>query len=212
MPTGKAPQNVTASSILAMVNSQPIELVGNRIRLTPLSEIHLPALWEAGHHPEIWQLAMNIMENEQDMERYVRIALREQAEGRALPFATTLLETGEIIGSTRFGNIEPAHKRVEIGWTWITPSYQRSFVNTEAKYLMLSHAFDIWDVNRVELKTDVLNTKSRNAMLRIGAKEEAVLRHHVIRENGTVRDNIFCSILKSEWPDVKQNLEEMMRK
>lgn len=212
MPTGKALQNVTASSILAMVNSQPIELVGNRIRLTPLSEIHLPALWKAGHHPEIWQIAMNIMESEQDMERYVRIALQEQAEGRALPFATTLLETGEIIGSTRFGNIEAAHKRVEIGWTWITPSYQRTFVNTEAKYLMLTHAFETWDVNRVELKTDVLNTKSRNAMLRIGAKEEAVLRHHVIRENGTVRDNIFYSILKSEWPEVKQNLEEMMRK
>lgn len=212
MPTGKALQNVTASSILVMVNSQPIELVGNRIRLTPLSEIHLPALWKAGHHPEIWQIAMNIMESEQDMERYVRIALQEQAEGRALPFATTLLETGEIIGSTRFGNIEAAHKRVEIGWTWITPSYQRTFVNTEAKYLMLTHAFETWDVNRVELKTDVLNTKSRNAMLRIGAKEEAVLRHHVIRENGTVRDNIFYSILKSEWPEVKQNLEEMMRK
>jgi RimJ/RimL family protein N-acetyltransferase len=134
-----------------------------------------------------------------------------QAEGTALPFATALNETAEIIGSTRFGNIEPMHKRVEIGWTWIVPKYQRSFVNTEAKFLMLSHAFEVWGVNRVEFKTDVLNERSRRALLRIGAKEEGVMRRHMIRANGVIRDSVYYSIIADEWPEVKGRLEEMLK-
>lgn len=196
---------------LSMQFTSP-ELIGPRVVLVPMTKAHVEPLWVAGNQPEIWELAMNRMESERDMERYVFAALNEASAGTAWPYVTTLRDSGRVIGTTRFGNITPEHKRVEIGWTWITPEYQRTFVNTEAKYLMLTHAFETWGVNRVELKTDVLNEKSRNAMVRIGAKPEGILRQHVIRENGVVRDNIFFAIIKEEWPQVKENLEAMLKR
>jgi RimJ/RimL family protein N-acetyltransferase len=116
--------------------------------------------------------------------------------------------SGKAIGSTRFGNIDVINKRAEIGWTWITPQFQRTFVNTEAKYLMLKHAFEVWECNRVEFKTDALNEKSRNAILRIGAKQEGIFRQHVITYSGRLRDSVYFSIINSEWPEVKVRLED----
>jgi len=116
-----------------------------------------------------------------------------------------------VIGSTRFGNIDVANKRAEIGWTWINPKWQRTVVNTEAKFLMLSHAFETWKCIRVELKTDALNEKSRNAILRIGAKEEGIFRKHMITSTGRYRDTVYFSVLDTEWPTVKQRLLERLR-
>ena len=127
-----------------------------------------------------------------------------------LPFVTIECKSGKAIGSTRFMNIDVTNRRVEIGGTWIAKPWQRSAINTEAKYLMLRHAFETFGCIRVELKTDVLNTQSRNAILRIGAKEEGILRHHVITWTGRLRDSIYFSILEEEWPGVKAELERRM--
>src|ERR1700688_2877130 len=118
--------------------------------------------------------------------------------------------SGQLIGSTRFMNIDHPNRGVEIGSTWIVPARQRTAVNTEAKYLMLRHAFDVWNCIRVELKTDALNQRSRNAILRIGAKEEGTLRKHLITWTGRVRDSVYFSILDTEWPEVKAKLEAML--
>ena len=125
-------------------------------------------------------------------------------------FATVERGSVRVIGSTRYMNIDRVNRRVEIGSTWIAPAWQRTAVNTEAKYLMLRHAFEVWNCFRVELKTDALNLKSRNAILRIGAKEEGTLRRHVITWTGRVRDSVYFSILDSEWPEVKEKLEAML--
>jgi N-acetyltransferase len=135
-------------------------------------------------------------------------ALDEQSRGVSLPFATIERSSGTVIGSTRFMNIDVPNRRVEIGSTWIAPPWQRTAINTEAKYLMLSHAFDQWGCIRVELKTDVLNQKSRNAILRIGAKEEGTLRHHMVTHSGRLRDTVYFSILKFEWPHVRCRIAE----
>lgn len=189
---------------------EPVTLEGRHVRLVPMTPEHVPALWEAGQDSELWRLGMSRMQSEDDMRRYVAAALQAQAAGTALPFVTTDAATGRVIGSTRFGNADPAHRRVEIGWTWITPARQRTAVNTEAKFLMLRHAFETLGCVRVELKTDVLNDRSRNAMLRIGAREEGILRKHQITELGRVRDSIFFSVIDDEWPAVKARLEQML--
>ena len=168
---------------------EPVTLEGRHVRLVPMTPDHVPALWEAARDPELWRLGMSRMDSEHDMRRYVAAALQAQSAGTALPFVTTEAAAGRVIGSTRFGNVDPANRRVEIGWTWIAPPWQRTAINTEAKYLMLRHAFESLGCVRVELKTDVLNERSRNAMLRIGAREEGILRKHQITELGRIRDS-----------------------
>jgi len=189
------------------MNIQPVILESVHVRLEPMTFNHCDRLFEIGHYDEIWAPNGRVMKNLSDMKKYVDDAMQELADGKSVPFVTIDRQSGAIVGSTRFANIERTHRRVEIGWTWITPKFQRSYINTEAKYLMLRHAFEIWNVNRVELKTNVLNQKSRNAMLRIGAKEEGILRSHMVQENGTIRDTIYFSIIASEWPNVKNNFE-----
>ncbi len=136
-----------------------------------------------------------------------RSALDWQEIGTALPFVTIEQETDRVVGSTRFGNIDIRNRRVEIGWTWIGKPWQRTAVNTEAKFLMLQHAFEVWHCIRVELKTDVLNERSRAAILRIGAKQEGIFRHHIITDSGRLRDTIYFSIINDEWPEVKARLQ-----
>lgn len=189
---------------------QPITLDGQRVRLEPLSIDHLAALCEVGLVEEIWRWTTSLVLTPSDMRRYVEAALQEQAEGKALPFVTIDKASNKVVGSTRFGNIERTHRRVEIGWTWINPQWQRSHINTEAKYLMLRHAFETWQCIRVELKTDSLNEKSRNAMLRIGAKEEGTLRNHMVTYSGRLRHSVYFSVIVSEWLEVKANLEAKM--
>jgi N-acetyltransferase len=188
----------------------PVTLEGEVVRLEPLSPAHADDLEAHALDPELWRWTLSQVSDRAELDHYIATALDEQARGRALPFAHVLKATGRAIGSTRFGAIERAHRRVEIGWTWIGRAHQRTAVNTEAKYLMLRHAFETWDCLRVELKTNVLNTRSRNAMLRIGCVEEGVLRQHAINQRGEVRDTLYLSILQKEWPSVKERLEGML--
>jgi N-acetyltransferase len=190
-----------------------VTLTGTRIRLEPLSfEKHFEGLCKIAFDPELWKWTLNVCKTPDDLRAYMREAFDMQSESNGLPFATVGKESGAILGSTRFGNIEPKHRRAEIGWTWVGTPYQRSHVNTEAKYLMLKHAFETWGCRRVELKTNVLNKKSRDAMVRIGCKEEGILRKHAVNDDGTSRDTVYYSIIDDEWPAVKERLERMMVK
>lgn len=192
------------------MNIQPLTLEGRHIRLEPLSLAHHAQLCEIGLDPEIWRWTTSLIRTPEDMRTYIETALKLQADGSALPFATIETASGRAVGSTRFGNIDRANRRVEIGWTWIGLKWQRTVVNTEAKYLMLRHAFETLGCIRVELKTDVLNERSRKAILRIGAKEEGTLRNHMIVPGGRIRDSVYFSIIDREWPEVKAGLEEKL--
>ena len=185
----------------------PVVLEGRFVRLEPLTLDHLDALCEVGLDPDLWQWTTAHVATRDDLRRYIETALAEQQAGTALPFATVEKATGTPVGSTRFGNIAPAHRRVEIGWTWIGRPWQRTAVNTEAKRLMLAHAFETLGCLRVELKTDTLNERSRRAMERIGARPEGILRQHQITAQGRVRDTIFYSLLADEWPAVRARLD-----
>jgi len=189
------------------MNIEPITLEGDVVRLEPMTLDHLDGLWAAGNDEGLWRLIPTTIRSVDDMRRYVETALADRDRGVALPFVTVERSTGKVIGSTRFGNIDKANLRCEIGWTWITPEFQRTAVNTEAKLLMLTHAFETWKCIRVELKTDVLNEQSRNAILRLGAEQEGIFRQHVICDTGRFRDSVYFSIIDTEWPTVKENLE-----
>ena len=191
----------------ASMDIRPVLLEGRLVRLEPLSMDHHAALCAVGFDPELWRWTLNLVETPEQMREYMKAALDAQARGSELPFATCERASGRAVGSTRFGNIDRANRRVEIGWTWIARPWQRTAVNTEAKYLMLRHAFEQWGCVRVELKTDVLNEASRAALRRLGAKEEGVLRRHMITATGRIRDTVYYSILDTEWPAVKAMLE-----
>jgi len=193
------------------MNVEPVTLEGEAVRLVPLEIEHLENLYEAGADNSLWLWTTNIVKSKDDMRRYIETALDELKRKVSLPFATVEKSTNRIVGSTRFGNIDEKNRRAEIGWTWINPTWQRTAVNTEAKLLMLTHAFEIWRCVRVELKTDALNEKSRNAILRLGAKEEGILRRHQITDTGRFRDTVYFSIIDSEWQTVKANLNDKLR-
>src|SRR5438093_3790055 len=171
---------------------------------------HFDGLCEIGLDPDLWRWTINVVRTREELRRYLETALREQGEGRSLPFATVDKASGRIAGCTRFGNIDRHNRRVEIGWTWVGRPYQRSYVNTEAKYLMLRHAFETLGCVRVELKTNVLNRRSRDAMLRIGCVQGGGLRRYQRNEDGTWRDTAWYSVIDAEWPAVKARLEGMM--
>ena len=188
----------------------PVTLSGRHVRLEPLTSAHIEPMFAAAADPELWRWTLTHIASIEDMRDYVDAALAGQRAGTALPFATLDASTGEVIGSTRFGNIDTSNRRVEIGWTWLRRDRQRTACNTEAKYLMLCHAFDVLGCIRVELKTDALNQQSRAAILRIGAVEEGILRAHLITATGRVRDSAMYSILDREWPGVRESLEERL--
>jgi len=171
---------------------------------------HHAQLTEIGLDPEIWRYTVSVVRNAEEMRSYMESALKARGEGTSLPFVTIERSSGRVVGSTRFGNYDSDNRRIEIGWTWLAREWQRTAINTEAKYLMLTHAFEKLHCVRVELKTDVLNAPSRKAMLRIGAKEEGILRKHTLMWNGRYRDSIYYSILDEEWPQVKEQLEKML--
>ena len=188
----------------------PVTLEGRRVRMEPLElERHWAGLCAIGLDPDLWRWTINVCATPEQLRAYLDAALAEQRAGRSLPFATVDAVSGRIAGCTRFGNIDTRHRKAEIGWTWVGRDFQRSHVNTEAKYLMLRHAFETWDCVRVELKTNALNRRSRDAMLRIGCVEEGVLRQHMISDTGARRDTVYYSILDAEWPAVKERLERM---
>jgi RimJ/RimL family protein N-acetyltransferase len=186
-------------------------LEGRVVRLEPLRLNHWPRLSEVGLDPELWRWTTSRVASPEDMRRYIETAIDWQAQGIALPFATVERSSGQAVGSTRFAAIDRVNRRVEIGWTWVAPPWQRTPVNTEAKYLMLRHAFEVLGCIRVELKTNSMNTTSRNAILRIGAREEGVFRNHMINDDGSIRHTVYYSIIDSEWPDLKRLLKEKLR-
>lgn len=195
------------------MNTQSVILEGTVVRLEPLRREHWKALWEVAKDAaeDIFRWIPFPMRSPEDFEQWADKALVEQERGESLVFATVDRASGRLIGSTRFMNIDRGNRRVEIGSTWIAPEWQRTAINTEAKYLMIRHAFEEWGCIRVELKTDALNQKSRNAIARIGAKEEGTLRRHLVTWTGRVRDTVYFSILDSEWPEVKAGLEGRLR-
>lgn len=183
-----------------------VPLEGAQVRLEPLTRDHLDALAEVALDPELWTWTASTVRTRDDLDAYIDAALAMQAEGTALPFATIHRESGRVVGSTRFGNYVAAHRRVEIGWTFVAPPWQRTAVNTEAKLLMMAHAFDTLQLNRVEWKTDALNTRSRAAIARLGATEEGTLRSHMAVRDGRLRDTVYFSVTAPEWPAVRDRL------
>ena len=208
----------------AIAGLHPVELEGEHVRLEPLSLDHVGALVAAARGPRDTYGFTTVPDTEREMAQYVATALELQAARRALPFATVDMVTGRVVGATRFGNIEfwpwpPGHALqrgeempdvVEIGWTWLAADVQRTAINTEAKLLMLTHAFDRWRVHRVSLMTDARNERSRRAILRVGAQFDGVIRAQRMAADGTIRDTAAFSILESEWPAVKRQLQSRL--
>lgn len=188
----------------------PVTLTGRFVRLEPLTSGHLDALARVAFDPSIWTWMPTTVEDRASLERWLDEAIATERAGTALPFVTVRLDGNVAVGSTRFMNISARDGRVEIGGTWIAPAYQRSAVNTEAKYLMMKHAFETLGATRVELKTHVKNEKSRRAIERIGGVYEGVHRKHMLHQDGSRRDTVWYSILDEEWSAVKARLEGIL--
>lgn len=186
---------------------EPAVLEGSVVRLEPLSLDHLPGLISVGLDADIWRWMPVAIQTPGDMRTYVETALEGRDSGREMPFATVEVASGRVIGGTRYLNIEPAHRRLEIGYTWLAPAWQRTAANTEQKLLMLGHAFNDLGALRVEFKTDSLNEKSRTALLGIGATEEGTMRNHMITQGGRRRHSVYFSVVEEDWPQVRQHLE-----
>jgi RimJ/RimL family protein N-acetyltransferase len=200
----------TAAMIPGPIRIGPVVLEGEHVRLEPLTMSHLNGLCEIGIVEELWRWIPKQVATPDDMKAYVELALTERANGVSMPFAQIERTSGRVIGSTRYMNIEKTHRRLEIGSTWIAPAWQRTAINTEAKYLLLRHAFEDLGCMRVELKTDSLNEKSRSAILRIGAKQEGIFRNHMITDTGRMRHTVYFSVIDSEWPHVKVSMEHRL--
>lgn len=188
----------------------PVTLQGRWVRLEPLGSADVARLLPVAGDPELWRLTREDASTPEGLVAYVERALAAQAQGTVLPFVIVEQGTDTAVGSTRLGNYEPGDRRIEIGWTWVGRRWQRSAVNTEAKLLLLSHAFETLGLRRVELKTDVLNEQSRRAILRLGATQEGIFREHIVTMRGRVRDSVWFSILAREWDDVKARLNAML--
>lgn len=188
---------------------KPVFLEGKHVRLEPLSLVHAAGLFAASQDETIWRwLPVPMFPSVSAVEAWIAEALKEQSTGVSVPFATVRVSDGRAVGSTRYLDIRPPHRALEIGWTWIAPEAQRTAVNTEAKYLMLRHAFEEQGALRVQLKTDERNEKSRAAIGRLGAVFEGILRNYQTRaHDGYVRNTAMFSITEAEWPVVKAGLE-----
>lgn len=191
---------------------EPVTLIGRMIRLEPLSEDHVPDLALVGLDENIWRYMLyGQIHTEADMRRWVLEILERQARGTDLAFAVVLQASGRAVGATRYLDIRPEHRGLEIGGTWYGAAYQRTAVNTEAKYLLLQHAFETLGCVRVQFKTDLRNERSQRALARIGAVQEGILRNHIIRPDGYIRDSVYFSIIDREWPAVKARLDAMLQ-
>ena len=189
---------------------ETVTLTGRHVTLEPLSRAHVTELWEAASYPEIWRFMPFQPGSESEVGVLVEQALGLAEAGQMLAFAQRSIADGHVVGSTSYLNPDPASRRIEIGATWLTPRAQRTAINTEAKFLLLEHAFESLGCIRVEFKTDARNARSRAALERIGATEEGTLRHHMIMPDGHLRDSTYFSILRTEWPDVRAMLAELL--
>ena len=191
----------------------PVTLTGKHVRLEPMNETHVPALAEIGAGQKFWDfMVYGKMETEDDMRGWVLDILSRAEKGTDVPFVAVHLASGRVAGATRYMNISPRDRGLEIGGTWYGLEFQRTAVNTECKYLLMRHAFEMLGCIRVQLKTDLRNERSQKAIERIGAVREGVLRNHMVLPDGYVRHSVFYSILDTEWADVKKNLEGMMER
>ena len=189
---------------------EPVVLEGRRVRLEPLSLDHVPALAEVGLDPAIWQWTLARPKDEAGLRAWATTAIANRDAGTEFPFATIDVATGRPIGSSRYLNIVLEHRRLEIGWTWVAPAWQRTGANREAKLLMLGHAFDTLGCRRVEFKTDSLNEPSRTALLGIGAQLEGIFRNHMVMPEGRMRHSAYYSVIDEEWPAVRAGLERSL--
>ena len=181
-------------------------LKGNAVSLLPLKREHAKALIQAASDGQLWNLWYTSVPDERAIDSHIEEALSEQETGNGLPFVVVDNSTQKIIGSTRFCHADTLNKRVEIGFTWYAKSYQRTQTNTECKYLLLSYAFEELSAIAVEFRTHWHNHSSRDAIARLGAKQDGVLRHHQKLSNGSYRDTVVFSIIDVEWPAVKSSL------
>ena len=188
----------------------PVILEGSRVRLEPLGLEHVPRLAEVALDPAIWQWTLARPASAADVRAWAEAALAGREAGTELPFVTLDAATGRPIGSSRYMNIVLEHRRLEIGWTWVAPAWQRSGANREAKLLMLGHAFDMLGCRRVEFKTDSLNEPSRTALLGIGARFEGIFRNHMVMPGGRMRHSAWYSVIDEEWPSVRAGLEQSL--
>jgi len=190
---------------------EPVTLEGKSVRLEPMTAAHAQRLFLVGKDPSIWRYMLyGELTTEHNMAEWVEDILSRKAAGTDQPFVVIHKESGMVAGATRYMEIRPQHRGLEIGGTWYGVQFQRTVVNTEAKYLLLRHAFETLGAIRVQLKTDLRNERSQRAIERIGAVREGVLRNHMILEDGTYRHSVYFSILDTEWPTVKARLEEML--
>jgi RimJ/RimL family protein N-acetyltransferase len=188
----------------------PLILEGRHVRLEPLQQSHAEALARVGCDPRIWEFSRTLLQNREDVERYIAKALEARDADTAYPFVTIDRATGQPIGSTRFENMALDERRVEVGWSWLAPAWWRTPINTEAKYLMLRHAFEQWHCVRVEFKVLVSNQRSLTSIQRVGAQVEGTLRKRLPYRDGSFRDVIYLSILDEEWPGVRSRLEQRL--
>lgn len=192
---------------------QRVVLKGKHVRLEPMGEQHIPGLTEIGVGQDFWSFMLyGDMKTETDMRNWVLDILEREKKGGDLPFVAIHLESGRVAGATRYLNITPKDRGLEVGGTWYGLDFQRTAVNTECKYLLLTHAFETLKTIRVQIKTDSLNLRSQAAIERIGAVKEGVLRNHMILPDGRIRHSVFYSILDSEWDEVRRKLEAMLAK
>ena len=202
-----------ATELTKKLDPQPVTLTGTLVRLEPLGLEHVPDLYDAGADAAIWRyLPRPGFTSLDDAEAWVRQCLAEVSRGGRVAFTVVDLATGRAIGSTSYLDIDRPNRALEIGWTWYGTAWQRTGVNTECKYLLMSHAFEDHSARRVCLKTDHRNARSRRAILRLGAVEEGTWRNHRIAWDGMDRHSVFYSVIDSEWPDVKRRLEGLMRR
>lgn len=190
----------------------PITLEGNLVKLVPLQKSHKKDLLDAASDGKLWELWFTSVPSEKNIDAYLEDALNAQEEGSAQPWVILDKASNRIVGSTRYLNVEAPHKRLEIGATWYAKRVQRTGINTECKYLLLQHAFETLNAIAVEFRTHAHNLASRNAIQRLGAKQEGILRNHRIDPQGNYRDTVVFSILENEWPTVKYSLEYRMNK
>jgi N-acetyltransferase len=185
-------------------------LTGRTIELQPLQQSHAAALLDAAADGQLWNMKLTVVPGPGTVDTYIATALAGREAGTVMPFVIVLRDSGRIVGSTRFWKIDRANRKMEIGHTWLSESVQRSGVNTEAKYLLLTHAFEVMRAVRVQFTTDELNEKSRAAILRIGAKQEGIVRNERIMPDGRVRNSVRFSIVEGEWLEVKAMLQAKM--
>jgi N-acetyltransferase len=189
---------------------EAVTLSGRIVRLEPLELRHVPALAEVGLEPALWRWTLARPTSEADLREWAAATIRNREAGIELPFVTLEAATGRPIGSSRYLNIVLEHRRLEIGWTWVAPPWQRTGANREAKLLMLTHAFETLGCRRVEFKTDSLNLPSRTALLGIGATFEGIFRNHMVMPEGRMRHSAYFSVIDDEWPAVKAGLERSL--